>query len=143
MVHPSDLLSLHLVSPKTTGLSVGYSSLSKLLTIYGYDSLTSSHEGHTHGLALLEHGSSMPMAAFYVAAGTIIAKEALYRATISVAKSEDSSLLKAQAWHHRSDALSTRAFLSPLSLFYGVEQVQSWRSSQSVDRRWVSLLVIH
>ena len=42
-----------------------------------------------------------------VAAGSVGAKEALYRYTLSVGKRNGNSLLVASAWHHRSDALSS------------------------------------
>ncbi len=38
---------------------------------------------------------------------TILAKEALYQYTIRVAKRFDSDMLRASAWHHRSDAISS------------------------------------
>ncbi|MHB8623104.1 MAG: cation diffusion facilitator family transporter [Sulfuricaulis sp.] len=38
---------------------------------------------------------------------TLATKEGLYRYTMVVAKRYDSSLLRANAWHHRSDALSS------------------------------------
>ncbi len=42
-----------------------------------------------------------------VATITILSKEALYIVTIIVAKKLKSNMLKANAWHHRSDALSS------------------------------------
>lgn len=42
-----------------------------------------------------------------VAALSILSKEALYWYTLKVAKSCKSDMLKANAWHHRSDALSS------------------------------------
>ena len=42
-----------------------------------------------------------------VAAISIFANEGLYHYTIRVARNCDSSLLKANAWHHRSDAISS------------------------------------
>jgi cation diffusion facilitator family transporter len=42
-----------------------------------------------------------------VAVFSIVCKEALYHYTMRAAKRVNSSLLKANAWHHRSDALST------------------------------------
>lgn len=47
------------------------------------------------------------LSALIVAAVAIGAKEALYRLTIMVADRYGSSLLRANAWHHRSDALSS------------------------------------
>lgn len=38
---------------------------------------------------------------------SILSKEALYWYTLKVAKTHNSSMLKANAWHHRSDALSS------------------------------------
>ena len=37
----------------------------------------------------------------------IVAKEGLYQYTIHIAKKVDSNLLRANAWHHRSDAISS------------------------------------
>ncbi|MBR4976739.1 MAG: cation transporter [Thermoguttaceae bacterium] len=49
--------------------------------------------------------------ALYVALGvallSIVAKEALYRATLAVGRNTRSSAVVANAWHHRSDALSS------------------------------------
>lgn len=47
------------------------------------------------------------MIAFYVALASIIIKELLYQYTYYVAKKLDSDMLKANAWHHRSDGLSS------------------------------------
>jgi cation diffusion facilitator family transporter len=43
----------------------------------------------------------------WVAVGTLTAKEALFRYTMRVANRYGSELLRANAWHHRSDALSS------------------------------------
>jgi cation diffusion facilitator family transporter len=45
--------------------------------------------------------------AFAAAALAIVTKEMIYRATIAVGKRIKSSALSANAWHHRSDALSS------------------------------------
>jgi len=45
--------------------------------------------------------------ALLFAALAIISKEGLYQYTMSVAKQIDSKMLKANAWHHRSDAVSS------------------------------------
>jgi cation diffusion facilitator family transporter len=47
------------------------------------------------------------MAALYAAIASIIVKEILYRITIKVGNETGSSAVKANAWHHRSDALSS------------------------------------
>lgn len=43
----------------------------------------------------------------WVAIFTLFAKEGMYRYTMSTAKRFDSNMLRASAWHHRSDALSS------------------------------------
>ncbi|MDW7709975.1 MAG: cation-efflux pump [Deferrisomatales bacterium] len=50
--------------------------------------------------------------ALWAAAASLLAKEILYQWTARVARSEDSRLLLANAWHHRSDALSSAAALA-------------------------------
>ncbi len=56
-----------------------------------------------HSGDLLQPG----MAASFVAALSIVVKEVLYRYTTAVANRIGSSLLLANAWHHRSDAISS------------------------------------
>ncbi len=45
--------------------------------------------------------------ALYAAAFSIVAKEALYHYTMRVSRHHKSELLRANAWHHRSDAISS------------------------------------
>lgn len=47
-----------------------------------------------------------PMALFF-AVLAVVAKEGLYQYTMRVAKKHNSALLEANAWHHRSDAISS------------------------------------
>lgn len=56
-----------------------------------------------------------------VAIISIISKEGLFWATIKVAKEHNSEMLKANAWHHRSDAISSVVVLiGILGAWYGV-----------------------
>jgi cation diffusion facilitator family transporter len=43
----------------------------------------------------------------WVAMGTLVVKEGMYRYTMHTANRFDSNMLRASAWHHRSDALSS------------------------------------
>jgi cation diffusion facilitator family transporter len=43
----------------------------------------------------------------WMAIGTLLAKEAMFRYTMHTAQRYDSNMLRASAWHHRSDALSS------------------------------------
>ncbi|CAG8741971.1 32166_t:CDS:2, partial [Racocetra persica] len=45
--------------------------------------------------------------ATWFAAGSVVVKEALYRSTMKIASEEQSDILAANAWHHRSDAASS------------------------------------
>jgi cation diffusion facilitator family transporter len=57
---------------------------------------------------LLDTGRPIPgTLALVVAAAGIVAKESLYWYTIVVAKRLKSAMLRANAWHHRSDAISS------------------------------------
>lgn len=61
---------------------------------------------------LYEHEKSTPtLFAIGVAAVSIIIKEALYWYTLKVGRKMKSSVIIANAWHHRSDALSSVAVL--------------------------------
>lgn len=64
----------------------------------GWRAVTSIEGGLTH----------VPgWAAFWAAILSIVVKECLYRSTARIAKKVRSSALMANAWHHRSDALSS------------------------------------
>lgn len=57
-------------------------------------------------------GETLPMPgriALWAALISIVSKEIIYRLTVGVAKRMESSALEANAWHHRTDALSSVA----------------------------------
>ncbi len=72
-----------------TGLGLGYGGLERILT------------GSYEGLAL------PGVIALVAALVSIVSKEAMYWYTHAAAKKIDSGALMADAWHHRSDALSS------------------------------------
>ncbi|KAL1527175.1 hypothetical protein AB1Y20_015854 [Prymnesium parvum] len=57
----------------------------------------------------LRHPSTTPMGmiALWAAVASIVSKEVLYRATLTLGERLKSQILVANAWHHRSDALSS------------------------------------
>ena len=71
-----------------TGIGIGYSGIRKLLS----------------GADAIEIPTALPLAAAVL---SIAVKEAMYRYTMYYAKKLDSSAFKADAWHHRSDAISS------------------------------------
>ncbi len=71
-----------------TGLGIGYTGIRKLLFERGS----------------IEIPTMLPLIAALI---SIVVKEAMYRYTMHYAKLLDSAAFKADAWHHRSDALSS------------------------------------
>lgn len=72
-----------------TGLAIGYEGIQKI---------SSAEEGTLQTPGIL---------ALIAAVVSILVKEGMYRYTSSAAKRIDSNALMADAWHHRSDALSS------------------------------------
>ena len=71
-----------------------------------------------------------------VAIVSIIVKEWLYRRTVRVARDVDSAALHANAWHHRSDALSSIAVL-----LGGIGGLAGWGQADSLAALIVGLMV--
>lgn len=62
----------------------------------------------------------------WVAAFTICAKEGLYQYTVRTARRFDSELLRASAWHHRSDAISSIiVFIGIAGSLFGVQYMDA------------------
>lgn len=92
-------LSVATVLVATAG-GVGWGSLSVLLDWWATGVLDNSVEASGYGgIAVL------------ACVASLVAKEALYHATIKVGRELDSQTLIANAWHHRSDAFSSVAAL--------------------------------
>ncbi|KAF7321618.1 Cation efflux family [Mycena kentingensis (nom. inval.)] len=97
---------LHELVETTSTLSAG--PLQEILANVTSVAPTLEHHGHSHS-----HGVD-PNALWFAALG-VVSKEWLFRATKSVAKEENSSVLLANAYHHRSDAYGSGvAFLAIL-----------------------------
>ncbi|CAI5721212.1 unnamed protein product [Hyaloperonospora brassicae] len=67
--------------------------------------------GHPHA-----HGVGLHPAALGIAAVSVVAKEALFRTTFSIGHRVHSSVLIANAWHHRSDAVTSVVALGGIGL---------------------------
>ena len=66
--------------------------------------------GYNAAVSIYLHRESQPVPiAMVIAALSIVVKEILFRVTISIGKRERKPALIANAWHHRSDALSSVA----------------------------------
>lgn len=78
--------------------------------------------------------------ALSAAALSILLKEALYRYTIAGGRRLDSSALRANAWHHRSDAFTSIATLAGIAgaMLPGVQ----WRILDPVAATIVSIFII-
>uniref|UniRef100_A0A0E0D0D9 Cation efflux protein transmembrane domain-containing protein n=1 Tax=Oryza meridionalis TaxID=40149 RepID=A0A0E0D0D9_9ORYZ len=68
-----------------------------------------SHGHHSHGSSGHHHGIDLehPILALSVTAFAISVKEGLYWITKRAGEKEGSGLMKANAWHHRADAISS------------------------------------
>lgn len=141
------------------GVSVGWLSMLQIfeytLPTYIYEYILMVQVGHSHS-----HGSLMEQSthshshlgeetqlsprqvpninAAWLAGGSIIVKELLFRKTLSVAEATNSKVLVANAWHHRVDLLT--AFVALLTVAGGVFFNIAWLDL--VGGVCVSLLII-
>jgi cation diffusion facilitator family transporter len=86
------------------------------------------------------HASSPGWSALAVACLSIVAKEALYRWTTRVGKRVRSSAVMANAWHHRSDALSS---LPVAVAVLGTRIWPAWGFLDPLATVIVSALILH
>lgn len=89
------------------------------------------------------NGEELPrptMIALVIALVSILAKEWLYRYTVSCGKRLNSQAVVANAWHHRSDAISSLGTLAGIAgaMFLG----ERWRILDPIAAIVVSLLII-
>jgi cation diffusion facilitator family transporter len=86
-----------------------------------------------------EHAETPGWIAFAAATASIFVKEIVYRATVVVGKRIKSAALIANAWHHRSDALSS----IPAALAVAAASIYpSWAFLDHVGAVVVSLLIL-
>ncbi len=110
------------------GLAVGVLLVAAALWI-GYSAAVSFAE---------EHLVSSPLDAILVAAGSILLKEALYRYTVAVGQHIHSQAVVGNAWHHRTDALSSVVVLLGLAVGW---IVPSWYWADGVAAIIVAVFV--
>ena len=96
--------------PADSGHPYGHQRFETLVTLFigllmlltglgiGWDAITAWTEGKTHQAGPI---------ALIAAIGSMVIKECLFRWTLQKGKQANSSALIANAWHHRSDALSS------------------------------------
>ncbi|MCJ1272434.1 hypothetical protein MMC21_000220 [Puttea exsequens] len=102
------------------GIGLGWHSLEILYSQFFFDAAASAAEhahdhGHAHGGSVFGHSHSHNPAdmgipnvhAAWIAGGSIVVKEYLYRATMHIAKERKSSVLASNAVHHRIDSLTS------------------------------------
>ncbi|CAK9438414.1 uncharacterized protein LODBEIA_P26380 [Lodderomyces beijingensis] len=145
------------------GISVGWSSMLQVfefvLPTQWYEIAASIHIGHDHnhtdiaggsshthahthqtetGTELVTHREVPNINAAWLAAGSILAKELLYRETMKIAAQTNSKVLVANAWHHRVDSLT--AVVALLTVAGGVLFNVAWLDS--IGGIGVSILII-
>ncbi|KAJ1801398.1 mitochondrial metal transporter [Coemansia sp. RSA 2399] len=71
-------------------------------------SLLGHSHSHSHGMHTVVNGNVVvDPRAIWFGVGSIVVNEALYQATMKVGKRTKSNVLIANAWHHRSDSLTS------------------------------------
>lgn len=147
------------------GISVGWSSLLQIfeftLPAYIYDYVLMVQIGHSHSHGgLVDHSDKVAqhlhshaqidsepiqthreipnINAAWLAGGSIIVKELLFKKTLQVAQATNSKVLVANAWHHRVDSLT--AFVALLTVTGGVMFNVAWLDL--IGGLCVSLLII-
>jgi cation diffusion facilitator family transporter len=78
--------------------------------------------------------------AFYTALASVVVKEALYRWTAAVGKKIKSPALAANAWHHRTDAISSLPVLIAVG---GAILFPAWSFLDRVGAIIVSIFILH
>jgi cation diffusion facilitator family transporter len=96
----------------------------------GYNAVTQLHLGHTQ---------SPKSITLYAALLSIISKELLYRWTFRVGQQVKSAAVRANAWHHRTDALSS----IPVAVSIGVAAFRpDWSFVDHIGALGVSLFIL-
>ncbi|ODN86102.1 mitochondrial protein with role in iron accumulation [Cryptococcus wingfieldii CBS 7118] len=93
------------------------SPLLELFHSHGPSALPHDHAGehvHSHGVEAATSGAILNPHAAWFALASVVVKEWLYRLTSKVANEEHSPVLKANALHHRADALTSLVALSSI-----------------------------
>ncbi|CAF9943342.1 MAG: hypothetical protein ALECFALPRED_011081 [Alectoria fallacina] len=98
------------------GIGLGWHSCELLYSQVFLDAASSMTEhGHSHGGGIFGHSHSHNPAdmgipnvhAAWIAGGSIVVKEYLYRSTMKIARERKSSVLASNAVHHRIDSLTS------------------------------------
>ncbi|KAK6435746.1 mitochondrial metal transporter [Oleoguttula sp. CCFEE 5521] len=79
---------------------------------------------HSHGHAETAGVEGVNINAAWLAAGSIVVKEYLYRATIKIARRKRSSILASNAYHHRVDSLTSFVALVVISASHFLANAQ-------------------
>lgn len=96
--------------------------------------------GHNYGHGKYETLASILISLTLIAAAiSIVAKEVLYRYTVRVGRQTDSPSVVANAWHHRSDALSSIGTLTGIGLAYFLGD--KWRIADPLAALVVSVFI--
>lgn len=112
-------------------ISLALLAVGAMILVDSLRSISLIMQGHTlprpHGIALA------------AAAVSIVVKELLYRYTIRVGRRVGSAALEANAWHHRSDALSSAATGIGIALAYFLGE--RWRIADPIAAAAVSVFI--
>ncbi|CDO93258.1 unnamed protein product [Kluyveromyces dobzhanskii CBS 2104] len=102
----------------TAGLSIGWSSLCAIAGPAVPQAIVEFFAAHSHGHSHSHVHAVTDINAAWIAGGSIILKEWIYKATKKVAIQTKSNVLMANAWHHRVDSLTSLVALVTISSGY-------------------------
>ncbi|KAG0138768.1 cation efflux protein [Tuber indicum] len=123
------------------GIAMGYTALIHLYSEFFGGNLPEFLEhvhGHSHSHSHSDLGPNVNAA--WLAAGSIVVKEWLYRSTMKIAKERKSSVLASNAIHHRIDSLTSIVALIAIG---GAHFLQNASYLDPVGGLIVSLMVIN
>ncbi|SCV01141.1 LAMI_0G09582g1_1 [Lachancea mirantina] len=102
----------------TAGLSIGWTSLTAVagpLLPHAILEFFVGH-GHSHSHSIAQDVTNINAA--WIAGGSILVKEWIFKATKKVAEQTNSNVLLANAWHHRVDSLTSLVALVTITSGY-------------------------
>ncbi|BFZ60768.1 mitochondrial metal transporter [Saitoella coloradoensis] len=126
-----------------TGFGIGWSSLVQLITIATGVNVAEvvGELGHSHSHSH-SHGAITGITdinAAWLALGSIAIKEWLFHSTLKIAHQTQSGVLEANAWHHRTDSLTS---IVALVAILGGHFVQSWSWLDPLGGVLVSAMIV-
>lgn len=110
----------------STGAGIGYSALSSAIDLASLHPVLDPSPSSNISFPIVSEENLPLLTALVVAGGSALSKEYIFRKTLSIGQEINSSIIIANAWHHRSDAfVSSAVFIGLLGSTYGYPLMDS------------------